>query len=98
MKTQIYHVAFARKPYDLDDVRDVAALARPSDRERVTIAEVVTLTAAEYDAFTADFIQALPWLSGKGGLSGSLLVRAPGRDTLVVNPEGYDYAKYVAVV
>lgn len=91
------YVAFARKPYALDDVINTAAHARPSDRERVTIADVVKLTAAQYDAFTADFNQELSWLTGKGGVTGSLLVQAPGRRSLVVNPEGYDYAKYVAV-
>lgn len=97
MKMPECRVAFSSKPRNLADVRADTAHARPTDYKHVAIAEIVTLTAPQYDAFAANFYQTLPWLTGKGGRAGSLLVRAPGRTPLVVNPEGYDYARYVAV-
>ena len=92
-----YFVAFVCKPYDLNEVKAVAAHSLPLEHQHNIIAETVLLSAAEYDSFVNDFFQPLSWLNGKGGRAGSVLVKAPGRASLVVNPEGYNYARYVAL-
>lgn len=94
-KRVAYTVSFACKPYDLNDVKSAAHCH--SERQRVVIAETVNMSTAQYDAFTKSFSRSTEWLDGKGGRKGSLLVKAPGRASLVVNPEGYDYARYVAL-
>ena len=86
---------FARKPHDHHDLDTHTSPAR------YTVVEHRAMTTAEYDAFASDFYAAREWLKGKGGYSDSgavktIEVTAPERPTLLVNPEGYDYAKYVA--
>ena len=62
------------------------------------------MTPAEFDAFARNLMASCDWLAGKGGGvkdegdSGYLCVevKAPGRPYLYVNPEGGDYARYVA--
>lgn len=86
------------KPYDLARVYEQAAFA---PEETVAIDETVALTAAAYDQFTAAFFAPHPWLAGRGGeRNGARLVirvTAPGRQTLLVDASGYDYARYVGV-
>ena len=89
---------FVSKPNNLHDLNVRAAEARP---QPTRIKEVVELTAPEFDAFTSNFFATTPWLAGKGGGIGiidAIEVCAPDRPRLLVNPEGYDYARYVAVL
>ena len=86
---------FARKPHDHHDLETFTSPAQ------YTVVEHRAMSTAEYDAFASDFYAAREWLKGKGGYSDSgavkaIEVTAPERPTLLVNPEGYDYAKYVA--
>lgn len=57
-------------------------------------------TAAIFDGFAATLLKSRDWLKGKGGgaYGGYLCVEisAPGRPYLYINPEGSDYARYVA--
>ncbi|CAJ0895440.1 hypothetical protein R1479_03948 [Ralstonia mannitolilytica] len=57
-------------------------------------------TPAEFDAFGRSLLVSRDWLRGKGGGTGDgylcVEVTAPGRPYLYVNPEGGDYARYVA--
>ena len=54
----------------------------------------------DFDAFARSLLVSRDWLRGKGGgtCDGYLCVEvtAPGRPYLYVNPEGGDYARYVA--
>ena len=89
---------FVSKPNNLHDLNARAAEARP---QPTRIKEVVELTVFEFDAFTSNFFATTPWLAGKGGgmaIIDAIEVRAPDRPRLLVNPEGYDYARYVALV
>ena len=84
---------FARKPVDLDEVGGHGQI-------KVFVTETRVMTPAEFDAFARSLMASRDWLAGKGGgLEGGYLcveVMAPGRPYLYVNPEGSDYARYVA--
>lgn len=88
-------VIFVRKPVDLDEVRYWTRAGL--DPEQVSIAETINLSTAAYDEFVRYFCQSRDWLRGKGGTAGCLLVKAPKRQSLVIDPQGYDYARYVAL-
>jgi len=74
---------FARKPADLDEVGGQGQTK-----------------VYEFDAFARSLLVSRDWLRGKGGGTGDgylcVEVTAPGRPYLYVNPEGGDYARYVA--
>ena len=84
---------FARKPADLSQVRG-------QEYVEVYVTETKELTATEFDNFASSLLVSRDRLRGKGGgRLGSYFcieVTAPGRPTLYVNPEGSDYARYVA--
>lgn len=84
---------FARKPADLGEVAG-------KEQTKVYITETKELTPAEFDAFAASLLVSRDWLRGKGGGTSDgylcVEVKAPGRPYLYVNPEGGDYARYVA--
>ena len=84
---------FARKPVDLDEVGGHGQI-------KVFVTETRVMTPAEFDAFARSLMASRDWLAGKGGgVEGGYLcveVTAPGRPYLYVNPEGSDYARYVA--
>ncbi|XAQ41697.1 hypothetical protein PEE19_14300 [Ralstonia solanacearum] len=84
---------FARKPADLSEVRG-------KEYVEVYVTETKELTTAEFDDFASGLLVSRDWLRGKGGgrLGNCLCIEvtAPGRPTLYVNPEGSDYARYVA--
>ena len=88
---------FARKPIDLNEVGGHGQI-------KVFVTETRVMTPAEFDAFARNLMASRDWLAGKGGGvkdegdSGYLCVEvtAPGRPYLYVNPEGSDYARYVA--
>ena len=81
---------FARKPADLDELGG-------RDQHKVYVTETRELTPAEFDAFGSSLLVSRDWLRGKGGGTGDgYLFTAPGRPYLYVNPEGGDYARYVA--
>lgn len=84
---------FSRKPCNLSKLGG----GTPS---KVLITETREMTPAEFDGFASSLLRSRPWLAGRGGtlLEGTLCVEvcAPGRPTLYINPEGGDYARYVA--
>lgn len=87
---------FARKPADLGELGELGG----SDQHKVYVTETKELTPAEFDAFGRSLLVSRDWLRGKGGGTGDgylcVEVTAPGRPYLYVNPEGGDYARYVA--
>ena len=84
---------FARKPCDLSELGGGAP-------EKVLVTETRTMSAGEFDEFAANLMRSRTWLDGRGGTTreGTLCVEvcAPGRPYLYINPEGSDYARYVA--
>ncbi len=84
---------FARKPVDLDEVGGHGQI-------KVFVTETRMMTPAEFDVFARSLMASRDWLAGKGGgVEGGYLcveVTAPGRPYLYINPEGSDYARYVA--
>jgi hypothetical protein len=60
------------------------------------------LSQSDYDKFTADFFASQPWLAGKGGIDEDgtrhvIQVTAQDRQTLHIDPQGHDYARYVGI-
>ena len=84
---------FARKPCDLSELGG----GKP---EKVLVTDTREMSTAEFDEFASNLLRSRPWLNGRGGTTrdGTLCVEvsAPGRPYLYINPEGGDYARYVA--
>jgi hypothetical protein len=84
---------FARKPADVSEVGGFGST-------RILITETREMTPGDFDAFASNLMKSRDWLRGKGGGTGDAYfcveVHAPGRPYLYVNPEGGDYARYVA--
>ena len=84
---------FARKPADLSEVGGFG-------NTRILVTETREMTPVDFDSFASNLMKSCDWLRGKGGGTGDgyfcVEVHAPGRPYLYVNPEGGDYARYVA--
>lgn len=84
---------FARKPADLSEVGGFG-------NTRILVTETRGMTQSDFDSFASNLMKSRDWLRGKGGGTGDgyfcVEVHAPGRPYLYVNPEGGDYARYVA--
>ena len=84
---------FARKPADLSEVGGIG-------NTRIHDTETREITQSDFDSFASNLMKSRDWLRGKGGGTGDgyfcVEVHAPGRPYLYVNPEGGDYARYVA--
>jgi hypothetical protein len=84
---------FARKPADLSEVGGFGSTS-------IFVTETREMTPSDFDAFASNLMKSRDWLRGKGGGTGDgyfcVEVHAPGRPYLYVNPEGGDYARYVA--
>jgi hypothetical protein len=90
---------FAHKPANLTSV----ACADDEDVGTYVIAATRTLTPEQYDAWTANLYQPLASYFRMGFQGGwqrgshkVMAVKAAGRRTLLVDPSGFDYARYVA--
>lgn len=92
-------LAFTRKPARLAEVGEAG---NPGDgpAEPVFVTETIRLTSSAFDGIAMRLLASQPWLAGKGGYAqgGRLCVEvcAPDRPTLLVDPSGGDYARYVA--
>ncbi|ALN83047.1 putative conserved hypothetical protein [Lysobacter antibioticus] len=68
--------------------------------EMALVVAVKQLTAEEYDAFARQLLRDRDWLAAFDGICNEVLevrCEAPGRPTLYVRPEGYNYARYVGL-
>jgi len=96
---------FSRKPMNLEEVRQARAQAPESFR----IQDSVTLPEDEWHNFTHHLLKDRSWiraynqLANQQGWHGTdtvrdcLLVQNPaGDECLAIDPQGYDYARYVA--
>lgn len=93
-------VRFTRKPCCLADVRTSFA---PDDASSPVAIELLKdMTAIEYDAFAENLLLDQAWLTGRGGyinrqVRSVVMVTAPERVTLYIDPSGSGYARYVGV-
>lgn len=90
---------FARKPYSLEEVLHNTDPSAPF--EPIEIAWRKELTEAEYDAFASTLLEDRDWLAGLGGHADGrrrvVAVSAPGRTTVLVDPSGSSYGRYVGI-
>lgn len=84
---------FGRKPAD---ITEIAAYGDYT----VYVSDTREMTAEEFDGFAMNLLKSRDWLKGKGGYIGNgrlcVMVHAPGRPYLFIDPSGGDYARYVA--
>ncbi len=84
---------FARKPTSLEEFGGYG-------NYKVLVTETKEMTPEEFDTFGRTLLKSREWLADKGGGTGDAFlcveIKAPGRPYLYVNPEGGDYARYVA--
>ena len=91
---------FTRKPASIEELNAVLDASTPA--EAIHIEKTVTLTAAEYDEFATHLLVSRDWLAGLGGhlmptVRKVVAVSAPERQTLLVDPSGSDYGRYVGI-
>lgn len=89
---------FIFKAANLEKLREAV-----SDKsERAYIIETRQLSEHEYDVLASDLLIGWDWLVNKGGyyVDGRMCVevKAPGRPTLLIDPSGYEYPRYVAIL
>lgn len=88
---------FSRKPANLRQMDNELFCSAPCT---VYVERELVLSAAQFDAFTANFYRHQPWLEDQGGSWSDCMlcvqVSAPDRPVLLVNGAGYGYARYVA--
>jgi hypothetical protein len=91
---------FARKPASIEELRSDLESGIPA--EAVHIEKTVNLTTADYEEFASNLLVSRPWLAGLGGflmptVRKVVAVCSPGRHTLLVDPSGSDYGRYVGL-
>lgn len=72
-------------------------------KQEVYIAETLTMNTKDYDHLLQNFISENDKIAGKGGqepdgLGRFIKIMCPNRMTIYVNPEGYNYARYVGIL
>ncbi|MDE2466348.1 MAG: DUF1738 domain-containing protein, partial [Alphaproteobacteria bacterium] len=96
---------FWRKVSNVEDLCDGLVTlpgAGQQSAARVRVVEDKKLSPSDYDKFTADFFASQSWLDGKGGIDEDgtrhvIQVTAQDRQTLHIDPQGHDYARYVGI-
>ena len=92
-------VIFSRKPANLNEINN--PIFQECTAAPYSIMETIRLSTAMYDKLASDLLADCDFLTGKGGADENgkakcILVEAPSRRSLLINPEGYSYARYVA--
>ena len=97
-------VKFNRKPYSLGEVLEPQF---PTDNLAYNIVATIELSDEEYDQFTSNFYNDQEFIIAhnkqmhvdRNEIANVICVIAPNREwALLINSEGYDYARYVAKV
>ncbi|SCC95821.1 hypothetical protein THIX_90596 [Thiomonas sp. X19] len=96
---------FWRKVSNVEDLCDGLVTLPGAGQQaaaRVRVVEDKKLSSSDYDKFTADFFASQSWLDGKGGMDEDgtrhvIQVTAQDRQTLHIDPQGHDYARYVGI-
>lgn len=96
---QKLNITLIRKPYNMKEVEDDIRKGH-GDRVKAIVDKSYKLSANEYDKFVYNFMVHTTYLSGEGGVDPDgtvhvVEITAPGKKTIYVDPEGYDYARYV---
>lgn len=93
----LVHTCLVRKPSSLREVEEFSR--HILNRTAVLITEVWKLTAAEYSDFGNSCLKSRPEFCGKGGYTQyqGKPVLSVGKPTLLIDPEGYDYARYIGL-
>ena len=96
---QKLNISLARKPYNMKDVDEDIRLGN-ANRVKAIVDKSYKLSASEYDKFVYNFMVHTTYLNGEGGVDSDgtvhvIEITAPGKKTIYVDPEGYDYARYV---
>lgn len=93
-------VRFTRKPCGLDEVLHNGD--PDPTASQVVVEKHVELSCPEYDEFAENLLVDRSWLKGLGGwlnkdVRNAVMVTAPERTTLYVDPSGSAYGRYVGV-
>jgi len=90
---------FTRKPCSIDEVLHNSDPSAPPEPVEIELCK--ELTEAEYDAFANTLLEDRDWLAGHGGHRDGrrrvVAVSAPNRRTLLVDPSGGKYGRYVGI-
>lgn len=95
-----FMVKMARKPSDMGDIKSNETHGGYSD---VKISETIELSGEEYDRFTKHPLRDYDFLKGKGGYDDdgnrtAVALRSKGKKTLLVDPSGSSYGRYVGIL
>lgn len=96
---QKLNISLVRKAQNLKEV-EKAMRKGEADRVKAVVDKTYKLSADEYDKFVYNFMAHTTYLNGEGGVDSDdtvhvIEITAPGKKTIYVDPEGYDYARYV---
>lgn len=92
-------ITLVRKPLNMKEV-DAAIRKGYGERVQAVVDKKYNLSKSEYEAFVHNFFRHTTYLSGEGGQNSDgtvsvIEITAPGMKTIYVDPEGFDYARYV---
>jgi len=95
-----FKIKLARKPSDIKEVKNLD-IDHPN--EHVKITETIELAGQEYDKFVKNPLRDYAFLKGKGGYDDdgnrtAVAIRSSGKQTLVVDPSGSAYARYMGIL
>ena len=96
---QRLNITLIRKPQNMKEVeRDMRK--GYGERVKAVVDKSYKLSENEYDKFVYNFMVHTTYLNGQGGVDPDgtvhvIEITAPARKTIYVDPEGYDYARYV---
>ena len=90
-------VAFARKPQNLEEV-----ISGCNSLKKSKIEMVIELDDLEFNKLTDDFYNSNPVFENMGGSMNGItyvikITNTKTNQVIYVNPEGYDYARYVGL-
>ena len=88
-----------RKPSNLDEVKKES---RNNGTDKVKVVETIDLNEEDYEKLTKNPLRDYDFLKGKGGYDEegnrtAVAIRTKGKPTLVIDPSGYSYARYMGV-
>ena len=105
MVEQVLRAQFGRKVANLQDLLDQTDYEGRG--ERFVISETIKLDASEWNKLANDFFDDYDWMEGKGGIVKESCIPARHcllvytddcRHALLIDPQGYSYARYTAVI
>lgn len=95
------NIGFVRKPHNKEYLH---GYSRGAEKEKTSIAHKIKVSPHEYDEFVKAPLMSQPFLKGhetaapkNGAERGAHEVSAKDRPKLYVDPQGYDYGRYVGM-